>query len=153
MLGVKRALAIVMLSSVGGWVAWDWGAMRVGADVGQASQAEGILLIDSNDGKDSPSPSEGSQEEANTIFEDRCAVCHGMDGSGNGPGASNLNPRPVNFHDKKWQHSVSNEKLAKVIVLGGQAEGLSASMAPNPDLQGRPKVVDALIKHIRELGK
>jgi hypothetical protein len=94
-----------------------------------------------------------ARAEAESIFSDRCAVCHGDNGEGNGPGADNLNPRPVNFHNQKWQRSISDERIAKAIVYGGQAVGLSASMAPNPDLESKPRTVAALVERIRTLGK
>ncbi len=60
-----------------------------------------------------------------------------------------MNPKPVDFRDRKWQRSVSDQKIAKAIVFGGPAVGLSASMAPNPDLETRPEVVAALVERIR----
>jgi mono/diheme cytochrome c family protein len=91
--------------------------------------------------------------EAASLLSDRCATCHGESGKGDGPGASNLQQKPKNFHDRKWQKSVSDETLAKVIVQGGPAIGLSKSMPDNPDLINRPDVVNALIKQIRVWGK
>ena len=75
-----------------------------------------------------PAVSGEARAQAESIFGDRCAVCHGDNGDGNGPGASNLNPRPQNFHDRKWQRSVSDATLVKVIIYGGPAVGVSASM-------------------------
>ncbi len=84
---------------------------------------------------------------------DRCAVCHGDNGDGHGPSASSLNPRPKDFHDAKWQKSVSDQTLAKAIVLGGPAVGLSASMPGNPDLADQPDTVAAIVKQIRAWSK
>jgi cytochrome c553 len=98
-------------------------------------------------------PSSEAEAEAGSIFNERCAVCHGDNGEGNGPGADNLNPKPVNFHNQKWQQSISDKQIAKAIVYGGQAVGLSASMAPNPDLESKPETVAALVERIRKLGK
>jgi hypothetical protein len=95
--------------------------------------------------------SESARSEAASLFGDRCAVCHGPNGDGKGPGAANLNPKPVDFRDRKWQRSVTNEKIAKAIVYGGPAVGLSSSMSANPDLETHPSVVAALIEHIRGL--
>jgi hypothetical protein len=78
-------------------------------------------------------------------------VCHGPNGDGHGPGAANLNPKPVDFRDRKWQRSVTDEKITKAIVYGGPAVGLSAAMAANPDLETQPAVVAALVEHIRSL--
>ncbi|SRR5579884_356928 len=96
--------------------------------------------------------SAAARAEAESIYGERCVACHGDTGEGNGPGAANLNPRPKNFHNRTWQRATSDEQIAKAIVQGGQAVGLSASMAPNPDLAAKPDVVAALVERIRKLG-
>ncbi len=58
-----------------------------------------------------------------------CGSCHGTDGQATGPAAAALTPKPRNFADAKWQASVTDERIAKVIREGGTAVGLSASMA------------------------
>jgi len=90
--------------------------------------------------------------QAKDIFSSRCAVCHGPDGRGDGPGAANLNPKPRNFHDKVWQKAVTDEAIEKTILYGGSAVGKSPLMVPNPDLQSQPAVVAALREHVRQLG-
>jgi hypothetical protein len=87
--------------------------------------------------------------EARHIFDTRCVVCHGSIGQGDGPGGAVLNPKPRAFADVKWQKSVDDAHLAKTIVEGGLAVGLSAGMAPNPDLKDKPEVVAELIKIVR----
>jgi mono/diheme cytochrome c family protein len=94
-----------------------------------------------------------ARREAGLIFAERCAVCHGTDGSGEGPAASNLNPRPANLQRREWQISVSDARIAKVIVNGGASQGLSAAMAANPDLEDKPDVVAALVERIRKFRK
>jgi mono/diheme cytochrome c family protein len=94
-----------------------------------------------------------ARDAANSIFAERCAVCHGDDGGGAGPGAANLNPKPQNFRSHKWQKSMSDDQIAKIIVNGGSSVGLSASMAANPDLEGQPDVVAALVERVRKFGK
>ena len=94
-----------------------------------------------------------ARDAANSIFAERCAVCHGDDGGGAGPGAANLNPKPQNFRSRKWQKSMSDQQIALIIVNGGSSVGLSASMAANPDLEGQPDVVAALVERIRKFAK
>ncbi len=94
-----------------------------------------------------------AKAEAGEIFEERCAACHGADGRGDGPGATALHPKPVNFHNENWQRSATDAQIAKAIVEGGSAVGMSTQMAPNPDLADEPEVVKALVAHVRELGK
>jgi mono/diheme cytochrome c family protein len=94
-----------------------------------------------------------ARTKAAEIFKSRCSTCHGIDGKGDGPGAANLNPKPRNYHDQKWQASVKDEDIEKTIVYGGAAVGKSAVMAANPDLSSKPEVVAALREYIRRLGK
>jgi cytochrome c553 len=112
----------------------------------------GVVLVASNDSKPNSITPE-ARAEALSIFAERCAVCHGVDGGGAGPAASSLNPKPANFRSRKWQSSMSDQRIAMIIVNGGQSVGLSASMASNPDLDGRPDVVAALVEHIRKFAK
>ena len=90
-----------------------------------------------------------ARSEAAEIFESRCFACHGAEGRGDGPAASNLNPRPRDFHNVKWQKSVDDASLARAIIFGGRSVGVSAEMAPNPDLESEPAVVAALVERVR----
>lgn len=92
-------------------------------------------------------------EEAANIFQLRCAICHGASGKGDGPGAASLNPKPRDYTDKKWQASVTDEELKKVIVEGGAALSKSPIMPPNPDLGQKPEVLDAIVAKIRAFAK
>src|SRR5262245_47141497 len=101
-------------------------------------------------------PAAGGSEaarQAAQIFATRCATCHGPEGRGDGPGSVGLDPKPRNYHDPGWQSTVSDAHLAAIIVGGGPAVERSPLMPPNPDLQGKPEVVAALVAHIRSLAK
>ena len=87
--------------------------------------------------------------EADQVFTQRCAVCHGASGKGDGAGAAALNPKPRDYSDAAWQKSVTDETLTKVILEGGQAIGKSPLMTPSPDLKDKPEVVKALVAKVR----
>lgn len=91
----------------------------------------------------------GGDEQAHKMFETVCAMCHGMDGTGNGPAAANLNPKPRNYTDATWQASVTDDEIRKTILLGGQGVGKSPSMPGQPQLKDQPEVLDGLVKIIR----
>jgi hypothetical protein len=91
--------------------------------------------------------------EARTMFNTRCATCHGTEGKGNGPGAVALNPKPRNYHDKAWQAKVTDDDIRKTITYGGAAVGKSPIMPASPDLDSKPQVVDGLVKIVRDFGK
>jgi mono/diheme cytochrome c family protein len=94
-----------------------------------------------------------AEAQARQIFATRCAVCHGPEGRGDGPGAAALNPPPRNYHDAAWQDSVTDEEIENAIKYGGAAVGRSPSMVANPDLVSKPEVLAALRDLIRDFGK
>ncbi|NVB78594.1 MAG: c-type cytochrome [Kofleriaceae bacterium] len=98
-------------------------------------------------------PAVGADDQAQKMFMTVCAMCHGSDGTGNGPAAENLNPKPRNYTDPAWQASVTDEEIKKTILLGGQGVGKSASMPGQPQLKDQPEVLDGLVKIIRGFGK
>ncbi len=90
---------------------------------------------------------------AATYFKQKCVVCHGATGEGDGPGAAALNPKPRAFSDAAWQDGLSDEQIRKVIVEGGAAAGKSAAMPPNPDLKGKDELVKELVAKVRSFKK
>ena len=90
---------------------------------------------------------------AKAIYAERCVVCHGAAGGGDGPAAHGLTPRPRNFSDAAWQGGKADDALAKVIVGGGTGAGLSPLMPPNPDLARSPEVLAAQVKVVRGFEK
>lgn len=94
-----------------------------------------------------------ARSEAQQIFSTRCAVCHGPEGRGDGPGAAGLDPHPRNYHDVAWQDSVTDKEIETAILYGGAAVGRSPAMVANPDLTNKPDVVTALREIVRGFGK
>jgi mono/diheme cytochrome c family protein len=90
--------------------------------------------------------------EGDQVWTTRCSLCHGAAGKGDGPASGPLNPKPRDMTDKKWQASVDDAHIEKVIVKGGAAVNLSPMMAANPDLESKPDVVKALRAKVRSLG-
>jgi mono/diheme cytochrome c family protein len=96
-------------------------------------------------------PPEAARAEAKKIWDERCSNCHGPKGHGDGPGAKLLPVRPRNLADQNWQSDAEDERIAQVIVEGGQVLGLDPNMAANPDLRTKPEIVDALVELVRGL--
>jgi mono/diheme cytochrome c family protein len=96
-----------------------------------------------------PSNPSSAQARANGFFLRTCAVCHGREGLGNGPGAGGLDVPPRNYTDAEWQASVSDEHIKRTIVGGGTAVGKDAAMPAHPQLATQPEVLDALVVKIR----
>ncbi len=93
--------------------------------------------------------STADQAEARQIYADRCVLCHGATGKGNGPSAVALNPKPRDYTDATWQKSVTDEELEKIILEGGAAVGKSILMPGNPDLANKPAIVQGLREIVR----
>ncbi|HWV37967.1 MAG TPA: c-type cytochrome [Vulgatibacter sp.] len=93
-----------------------------------------------------------AKKEADDLFASLCSTCHGADGSGNGPAAAAFPTKPASFASADFQKSVSDEQIAKAIVGGGAAVGKSPLMPANPNLEGKPAVVAALVQKIRDFG-
>jgi mono/diheme cytochrome c family protein len=52
------------------------------------------------------------------LYSDKCQICHGVNGKGDGPAASALSPKPANFTDSKfWQGDV-DKKITDTIENG-----------------------------------
>jgi len=111
-----------------------------------------IMLADASSAG-APAAANDDLSAAEEIFTSRCVACHGADGRGNGPASGALRPGPINFHNQDWQKSTSDETIAKAIVEGGKAVGMSSQMMPNPDLEDEPGTVKELITRIRAFGK
>jgi mono/diheme cytochrome c family protein len=97
--------------------------------------------------------SDATRAEAEEIFATRCSTCHGASGAGDGPASAGLTPPPRNFQDPAWQASVTDEHIRQIIQYGGAAVGRSPAMPGNPDLTGKPEIVEALRAHLRGLGE
>lgn len=98
-------------------------------------------------------PTAAEREEAKTVFTQRCTVCHGATGAGDGPTAAALNPKPRAFADPAFQAAAKDADIEKVIADGGPSIGKSPLMPPNPDLKAKPGVVAGLREIVRNFKK
>ena len=64
--------------------------------------------------------------QGKTVYDDKCAKCHGENGDGKGPKADELEEEPANFSDLKHMLSNSSNKLFKDITDGEADEGMPA---------------------------
>lgn len=94
-----------------------------------------------------------AKAEADQLWTTLCSTCHGPSGAGDGPVSAGFPVKPRNMQDPEWQKSTTDEDIAKVILDGGAAIGKSPLMPGNPQLKGKPEVVEALVQKVRSLGK
>jgi len=103
-------------------------------------------------GRSSAGGAGGDKSQAELMFATVCVTCHGADGTGNGPAAASLSPKPRDYTDPKWQASITDDQLKETILKGGQGVGKSPMMPGQPQLAGQPEVLDGLVKIIRKFG-
>lgn len=94
----------------------------------------------------------GAQNSGVQKYEQFCVACHGADGQANSPSAVAMNPRPRNLTDAKWQASVDDAHIAKVIKEGGAAVGLSPTMAPWGAVLNDEEI-QQIVAHVRSFKK
>jgi len=108
---------------------------------------------ESGPSRSGPTPGAGEPSQAQQMFASLCATCHGIDGTGKGPAAAALNPKPRDYTDPAWQASVTDDVLKETILKGGALVGKSPMMPGNPQLADHPEVLDDLVRIVRSFGK
>ena len=86
----------------------------------------------------SPAASEGD-DQGKTLFESKCALCHGKSGNGQGPASASLNPPPADFSNPDFWHRMNENKIADTIRNGH-------GMMPAFDL--KPEQINAIIGYM-----
>ncbi len=70
------------------------------------------------------------------LFSQRCSMCHGESGAGDGPVAASLPPdiKPRNLQLAEMKFATDDAKLTQLLKNGGGGVGLNPLMPPQPDL-------------------
>ncbi len=88
-----------------------------------------------------------AQADAATTYAQKCAMCHGKAGAGDGAAAAALNPKPPNFTTAEFQDARTDEELVAVITDG------KSPMMPSYKSQLSADEIKALVAYVRTLGK
>jgi mono/diheme cytochrome c family protein len=99
------------------------------------------------------SASAADLQNGKTLFAQRCAMCHGELGAGDGPLAATMPPdqKPRNLAVGGNKFATDDAKLAELLQKGGAGVGLSVLMPPQPDL--KPNQIADLIAFVNSLKK
>lgn len=65
-----------------------------------------------------PGAGEVSLAVGEQVVKERCILCHGESGKGDGPGGAALNPKPRNWTDDGYMATRTDEQLYEVIYNG-----------------------------------
>ena len=74
------------------------------------------------------------------LFSDKCQICHGVKGNGNGPAGAALSPKPADFTSSKFWQQKNVEKLITDTVENGHG------MMPSFDL--KPAEIKEIIDYL-----
>ena len=96
-------------------------------------------------------PSKKDLDVGGKLYRQRCVLCHGDQGRGDGVGARRIEPEPQHLNDVIWQANVTDDEIKKAIIEGGAAVSRSPMMPANLDLKTKPDVVNALVAYVRSL--
>jgi mono/diheme cytochrome c family protein len=88
-----------------------------------------------------PNPITGPAEQ---LYLNHCAACHGVNGNGDGPTASQLSPSPRTFRNARWMAAQSDEQLSSVIIDGRKG----TAMPPFGALLSAQQT-DSLVRYLR----
>jgi mono/diheme cytochrome c family protein len=106
------------------------GAVSIGALAGCGKKAENKDADDIMTGAPTTSAPAGDTAAAGgaagapslamgeQVVQEKCVLCHGQSGKGDGPGGAALNPRPRNWTDHTYMGSRTNDQLYEVIYNG-----------------------------------
>ena len=64
------------------------------------------------------------------LYDAKCMICHGANGSGDGPAAAAFTPKPADFTSPSFWKDKTPEKIASIITKG---EGHMPAFNFNPD--------------------
>jgi high-affinity iron transporter len=63
---------------------------------------------------------------AAVLYQAQCAACHGLQGQGDGPAGTHLDPAPSNFHDRQRMDQRSIYSLYSTVTLGVQGTTMAS---------------------------
>lgn len=91
-------------------------------------------------------PMTREQEQGQTIFKDRCVVCHGVNADGRSDLARLMKPPPANLR----QSALSSGQRSAIVRKGGEAVGRSANM-PTWEVELNEEQLHAVLAYLELL--
>jgi mono/diheme cytochrome c family protein len=78
------------------------------------------------------------------VYSDKCAMCHGQDGRGNGPAAASFSPSPADFTSPAFWQNTSSAKITHTIENGH---------GPMPSIDLSSSQIKAVIEYMSQAFK
>ena len=119
---------LISVVAIVGLSAWSCGGNKENSGTGNPSPTSQAPPSEAPEGSGAAGsagkPGEVSLAVGNDVFHQRCELCHGPNGMGDGPGGAALNPKPRNFHDKAVQDTLSDAWIERTIMNGKAGTGM-----------------------------
>jgi mono/diheme cytochrome c family protein len=93
-----------------------------------------------------------TERRGKRLYEHYCAICHGVQGKGDGFNAYNLNPKPKDIAENGYLNSVTNDWLKQVISLGGRGVKRSVLMPAYEGTLNEEQTAD-VVAYLRHLSQ
>ena len=143
---ISLAMALFVIAGCGGANSGSSGDNAANNPPATSTPAPAAPAPDTTKSSATAGANESAEVLGPKVFATRCALCHGPDGHGNGPGSAALNPKPRNFHDKAYMSTRTDAQLLEVIHNGKGAMPKWGAILSEAE-------INAVLKHIRELGE
>lgn len=70
--------------------------------------------------------SDEARQRGRTIFQSKCALCHGAKADGNGARSKGLSRRAANFNNPEWRASTTPRELFRILSEGKRGTSMPA---------------------------
>lgn len=91
-----------------------------------------------------------AQRRGMRLYRHYCVVCHGDQGAGDGFNAYNLDPKPRDLTDPRYQGAISDDALKQIVTQGGRAMNRSILMPAYGQTLSSEQIAD-LVAYLRTL--
>jgi mono/diheme cytochrome c family protein len=88
-----------------------------------------------------------------TLYQQRCAKCHGLDGDGHGKAAVLLDPKPTDFTSPAWQAKRVDAQIVDDITNGHDAKQHPSKKMPYFGTRYSRVEIEALVTVVRSFKK
>ncbi len=109
-----------------------------------------VSVVVSPSAADESLPFIGDVTNGTNLYRMNCAVCHGFNGSGNGPATSTLKTKPADHCDGSLMNARDNQMIYRAIQLGCKGAGCQGAMPPFGDSLDKLDTWD-LVAYLRSL--
>ena len=125
---VRSLASSTFVVALVGFTAWSCGGNKENSATGNPSPTSSAPPAEAPAGTGTAAsagkPGEVSLAVGDAVFHQRCELCHGPSGMGDGPGGAALNPKPRNFHDAAYMSKLTDDQIFNTIMNGKAGTGM-----------------------------